>query len=76
MCYFKGKEVDIYKIIMLDTTLKLSSELQMHPILKNKPEEFSEHSSESIRNWSSDTARKEQWWGWNPKSTCFPARVV
>lgn len=21
MCYFKGKEVDIYKIIMLDTTL-------------------------------------------------------
>lgn len=50
MCYFKGKEVDIYKIIMLGTTLKLSSELQMHPILKNKTEEFSEHSSESIRN--------------------------
>lgn len=43
MCYFKGKEVDIYKIIMLDTTLKLSSELQMHPIFKNKPEKFSEH---------------------------------
>lgn len=50
MCYFTGKEVDIYKIIMLDTTLKLSSELQMHPILKNKTEEFSEYSSESIRN--------------------------